>query len=122
MDVTLLKVGSALSLIGGILTLLSSNLLDWTSQPFPKSLMVVSGVLMIVAALFMGLFDRTNHFFWGITVLFSSPFSLLAIGMAGTELIYIQGIISFVLGVMGGALGIASKERRGAQVSKWGKV
>ncbi|MEM2935745.1 MAG: hypothetical protein QW231_01035 [Candidatus Bathyarchaeia archaeon] len=103
------KVGSVLSLIAGTLTLLlsRSGYLSWEFYSFPVSLILLSGVLLLIASTFMYI-DSSHHMFWGAVVLFASGLGFLALGIAGVkDLIVWPGIVILILGMIGGAIGIA---------------
>lgn len=103
-----IKVGTVLSFVGGVLTLLHHNHYSWNFASFPISLIIIGGVLVLVSATFMYI-DSQHSRFWRAVILFSSTLDLLAIGLAGSETLRLQGVITLVLGTIGGALGIAQK-------------
>jgi len=101
--------GTALSLIGGALILIDIMTINWAFYPFAFNLMTVSGILVVVMAVFMYL-DCKRRFFWGGIVLFSSGLSYFALGLAAGTWQLIPGALAFVLGVSGGSLGIFGGE------------
>lgn len=109
-----LKVGTALSLTGGALTLLNSVEVMFSSQyptihhTFAASLMIAGGILVLVAAICMYT-DLQHRMFWGAVVLFSSILGLLAVGIVGYRSLIPIGTFALIMGVVGGALGIAQK-------------
>jgi len=105
------KVGGVLSLIAGILTLLlsRSGYLSWEFYSFPISLTILSGALLLVASTFMYI-DSPHRVFWGAVTLCASALGFLALGIAGVkDLIVWPGMLILMLGMIGGALGIAQK-------------
>lgn len=97
--------GAVLSIIGGVLILMNIMTLNWRLHPFAVNMMAVSGILVMVMALFMYL-DRKRHVFWGGIVLFFSGLSYFALGLAAGTWQIIPVALAFVLGVSGGSLGI----------------
>ncbi|MFQ5710729.1 MAG: hypothetical protein ACE5GD_03000 [Candidatus Geothermarchaeales archaeon] len=101
-----LRVAFILSIIAGILIVLNSPGSDWTYHAFSISIMFTCGILILVGAVFLYR-DSEHRVFWSAMVLFSSALSFLAVGLAGGLEQLFFGALAMILGVIGGALGIA---------------
>jgi hypothetical protein len=76
---------------------------------FPWSLTSISGVVTLFAAIFM-YWDSHNRRLWGAIIFFYSNLGFIAYALDYSSIVHLQGLLTLILGVIGGALGISQKE------------
>lgn len=81
---------------------------EWSSSSLGISLMVASGLLTAVSAIFLYTAPR-QHIIWGLIIILSSWASAISLGIYSLTYINPLSIIAAALGMIGGALGIAYK-------------
>ena len=99
-----ISMATALSLVGGGLNLLISTIRLHLQNSF-WFLTSISGVVIIVAAIFLYL-DSRNQMLWGGIIFLYSNISFVAFGLSYERRLLPYGFIAMILGLFGGALGI----------------
>lgn len=102
-----------LSLLSGLIFLnagLNALLYEhgWSSSSLGISLMVASGLLTAISAIFLYTAPR-QHLVWGLIIILSSWASAASLGTYNLAYISALSMIAAALGMIGGASGIACK-------------
>jgi uncharacterized membrane protein (DUF2068 family) len=105
-----LLLATVLLLAGGMLNLLQSTGLWQRQHFFVASLATVSGVCLLVIALFNYISSKT-HVIWGVLAFLYSTIGYIAIGLAEIDHPFLLSLatIALLLGTMGGAIILTQK-------------